>query len=323
MPQPAVRARRPIRSARVDVEDTAAAVTWDDAVDAFLAAKRSLHLSPSTLTNYDWHLRGPRARTFLRDHDVDEPGQLTAELLQAFQVELLDSHVSTALTHAFNRVWKNFARYCKGRGWGVAQDVLEVKGPKQDQLEPEFFTKDEEKRLMAAARVPRDRMLLEFLVWTGLRLKEVCSVKLSDIIDGPSGSYLRVRQGKGRKDRLVPLDTGGHSLSVRIRRYIREDRPKSPHDELFLTFRRGADGEYGPLTPRGLQILLYRLGQQAGVQRTHPHKFRHTFGSRAIAAGVDPITLARVMGHTSLTMTNKYVHYDVPSLIDKWKARKD
>ena len=322
MPQPVVKAKRQRSAASAAVLELPNRITWDDAVDAFLASKRGENLSPATLENYEWHLRGPRARAFLADHDIDAPSQLTAHLLTTFQRELLDSGVSASLAHAHHRVWKNAARYWRGRGWGVDADVLEVRGPRQPQVEPEFFTKDEEKRLMAAARSPRDRMLLEFLTWTGLRLREVCEVEVADVVDGPEGAYLRVRQGKGRKDRIVPLDTGAHSLSARLRRFVAHERPKTADTHLFLTSRRKDDGEYGPLSPRAVQILIHRLGNEAGVV-AHPHKFRHTFGSRAIAAGVDPITLSRVMGHTTLAMTNRYVHFQRDNLLAAWRQRRD
>jgi integrase/recombinase XerD len=75
------------------------------------------------------------------------------------------------------------------------------------------------------------------------------------------------------------------------------------------------------MTPPALKSLLVRLGKDVGVE-CHAHKFRHTFASRAIADGVDPITLQRVLGHTTLTMVSRYVHYSPTDLLEAWQLRR-
>jgi integrase/recombinase XerD len=68
--------------------------------------------------------------------------------------------------------------------------------------------------------------------------------------------------------------------------------------------------------------VLHRLDQATGIH-THPHKFRHTFATRALAAGVDSLVLQRALGHTSLAMVNVYVHHDASSMLDAWRRRPD
>jgi site-specific recombinase XerD len=318
MPQAPVRRARPAPRRRA-----AGPVGWEDAVEQFLAAKESENLSPSTLANYRQHLISPRSDTFRRDHGIEGPGDLTAEHLRLYQRELLAAGVSPALTHAYHRVWKNFYRYCIERGFASDADVLTVRAPKLPQVEPEAFTLTEEARLLAAARPGRDRLLVEFMLRTGLRLSEVVNVRISDVVDGPDGAYVRVRQGKGAKDRVVPLDTANHKLSAKIRAYIRSGRAEAGTDHLFLSTRRAdGGGDYEPLTARGLQIFLYRLGRQTGIH-IHPHKFRHTFATRALSAGVDVMALQRVLGHTTLAMVSRYVHYQKDDLLLAWKRRRD
>jgi integrase/recombinase XerC len=131
-----------------------------------------------------------------------------------------------------------------------------------------------------------------------------------------------VRQGKGRKDRIVPLDSPKAKLSPRLRQYIRSVRPSDATSlHLFLRTRRKG-GEYTPLTRRGLQVLMQRLGERTGIH-VHPHKFRHTFATRSLAAGVDVMALQRVLGHTTLAMVSRYVHYQKDDLLEAWKKRRD
>jgi len=319
MPQPAVRPqRRPIAPAST----ASRGLTWNEAVDLFLASKRAENLSPATLENYEWHLRGSRARIFLADHEITSPRQLDGETLERLQAELLAAGTSPALVHAFHRVWKNFAGFCIRRGYGADPGVLAVKAPKQTQTEPETFSVEEERRIMAAARSPRDRLLVELLVRTGLRLEEVCNLTVDDVVEGPEGAYLRVRLGKGAKDRVVPLDTGRVRMSNKLRDYIRHERPADGGSRVLFLTRRSRDGVYEPLSRRAVQLMMRRISKDTGI-RVHPHKFRHTFATRALSAGVDVMALRRVLGHTTLAMVSRYVHYQKADLIEAWRRRTD
>ena len=319
MPQPAV---RPQRRVVAQSSGVARGLSWDEAVDLFLASKRAENLSPATLENYEWHLRGSRARIFLGDHEIVSPRQLDGEMLERLQAELLAAGTSPALVHAFHRVWKNFAGFCIRRGYGVDAGVLAVKAPRQPQTEPETFSVEEERRIMAAARSPRDRLLIELLMRTGLRLEEVCNLTVDDVVEGPEGAWLRVRHGKGAKDRVVPLDTGRVRLSKKLRDYIRHERPTAAGSAALFLTRRSRDGVYEPLSRRAVQLMMRRISKDTGI-RVHPHKFRHSFATRALAAGVDVMALQRVLGHTSLAMVSRYVHYQKADLIEAWRRRTD
>jgi integrase/recombinase XerD len=71
-----------------------------------------------------------------------------------------------------------------------------------------------------------------------------------------------------------------------------------------------------------VQLVMRRISMETGI-RVHPHKFRHTFATRALSAGVDVMALQRVLGHTTLAMVSRYVHYQKADLIEAWKRRTD
>jgi len=121
----------------------------------------------------------------------------------------MDAGLGAGTVHTFHTVIQNFIRFCRREGYEADPDVLEVSGPRRAQREPETFSQEEEEeeeeRLFAALKSrPRDEMMLRFMLRTGLRLQEVCNATVDYIVDTPQGAYLRVRQGKGRKDRAVP-----------------------------------------------------------------------------------------------------------------------
>lgn len=318
-PQQSRSAWRPAREAPPEVSPA-----WDRAADAFLRDARARNCSAATIQNYRAYLLGPRAVQFVADHGVRSVADVTPEKIRAFQAELLDAGLSPGTAATFHRVIRNFLGFCRREGWGVVAEALETASPRQPIVEPGTFTEDEERRLLEAARHERDRFLIEFMLRTGLRLSEVANVRLDDIVDGPEGAYLRVRQGKGAKDRVVPLDTGRDRFSRRLRSYVRQVRPADARDgHLFLGLRRDPrTGDYAPLDREAIKTLCQRLSTETGIH-VHPHKFRHTFATRALQAGVDSLVLQRALGHATLAMVNRYVHYQRQDLLEAWRRRSD
>ncbi len=310
----------------VDFAGTSATATpdWSHAVEAFLRNAHSRNCSPATIDNYRTYLLGPRAEQFLRDHEIRSVADVTPGKLRDFQAELIDAGLSAGTVATFHRIIRNFLGFSRREGWDVAAETLEVAPPRQVTIEPETYTAAEEQRILAAARTGRDRFLVEFMLRTGLRLSEVAAVTLDDIVTGAEGSYLRVRQGRGHEDRIVPLDTSTYRFSPKLQAYLRGERPADARDRhLFLTTRRDPiTGDFGRLETQGVKMLLRRIGQDTGIH-VHAHKFRHTFATRALAAGVDSLVLQRALGHSTLAMVNRYVQFQTRDLLDAWRARTD
>ena len=329
MPQPPVRTsaqrrRDPVAPLvpRHSTPDTGV-IRWDDAVDRFLGEAQRRNRSAMTVENYRQYLAGGRTKAFLADHGIDSPGDLGPAEFKALEGELLSAGLSSSSVDTYHRILKNFVGTCIREGWGGDATVLAVKGPKLEQREPETFTQAEEKKLRAhlAAR-PRDLMIVELMLATGLRLQEVCNLTVDDIIDSPGGALIRVRQGKGRKDRAVPLDTPANKVSAKLRRYIDHTRPRGTGQAaLFLSGRKDR-GDHQPMTPHAIQTLMTRMSRETGIH-VNPHKFRHTFATRALAAGVDVMALQKALGHTTLAMVSRYVHYQSGDLIQAWNRRRD
>jgi|HubBroStandDraft_6_1064221.scaffolds.fasta_scaffold00015_39 site-specific recombinase XerD len=297
---------------------------WNQAVEGFLRDARSRNCSPATIENYRTYLLGPRAEQFLHDYKIRSVSDITAGKLQDFQAELLETGLSVGTAATFHRIIRNFLGFCRREGWSVGAKNLEVAPPRQASVEPETYSEAEEQRILDATRNGRDRFLVEFMLRTGLRLSEVAAVTVDDIISETDGSYLRVGHAQRGKDRIVPLDTGKNRFSRTLHSYLRYERPADARDRhLFLTTRRDpVTGDFGALQTQGIKMLLRRIGQETGIH-VHAHKFRHTFATRALAAGVDSLVLQRALGHSTLAMVNRYVHFQARDLLDAWRARSD
>jgi integrase len=173
---------------------------------------------------------------------------------------------------------------------------LEVTLPKRAQRIPELLTRAEVGAILGACGDRRYRTMLGLCYGAGLRLSEVLKLRVEDI-DGER-RLLRIAQGKGAKDRLVVLSP---SLLEQLRAYWRLYRPR---DWLFPS--RGAT----PLSPTSLQKAFTAAKRRAGVSKVGGvHGLRHAYATHQLAAGLKVERLQRLMGHTSLHTTLRYLHW--------------
>lgn len=174
---------------------------------------------------------------------------------------------------------------------------LDITLPKRPQRIPALLTRAEVAQILAACSHPRYRMMLTLCYGCGLRLSELLAVKVSDI-DGER-KLLRVEQGKGAKDRLVPISP---VLLEQLRNFWRLMRPCS---WLFPT--RNANR---PLSSTSVQMTYTKAKRQAGIQKPGGiHALRHAFATHQLEAGLAVHRLQRFMGHNSLKSTLRYVHW--------------
>jgi len=147
----------------------------------------------------------------------------------------------------------------------------------------------------------RNYLIILLLFDGGFRISELLNIKIEDI-DFDAG-FVRVT-GKGRKERLIPLSR----LTLReISRYINRRQSVGNNDKSSYLF---AINGREPITQNGIQQMLHRLRDQAGLRgiKMSAHTFRHSFATEFIAAGANVFALKEILGHASLQTTLKYTH---------------
>jgi site-specific recombinase XerD len=160
------------------------------------------------------------------------------------------------------------------------------------------YTPEEVDRIINAPKVNlRHRVMLMTTYGAGLRVSEVCQLKAKDILT--SQMLIRVAQGKGRKDRYVPL---AERLLEELRKYWRAYRPT---EWLFPSF----PDTTRPVSAISVRNAFERAVRLAGLPNLHGiHSLRHSFATHSLEAGVNVVTLQRLLGHTNLSTTSKYLH---------------
>jgi integrase/recombinase XerD len=168
--------------------------------------------------------------------------------------------------------------------------------PKQEKRLPSVLSPEEVQRLLAAVKNRKHRLVLMVLYATGLRISEAVHLKVEDI--DSARMVIRVRQGKGRKDRLAMLSP---VLLEELRRYWRWDRPA-------LWLFPGEDPAT-PLSISAVQRVCQRARRTAGIQKqASPHTLRHSFATHLLEAGTDLRLIQTVLGHRSVSTTQRYTH---------------
>ncbi|MEW6421118.1 MAG: tyrosine-type recombinase/integrase [Deinococcota bacterium] len=247
------------------------------------------------------HELRPRTRTYYSECFVrfvrfagEEP-ELTRELFHGYFRHLSETHSANGVLTRWRgiKVFLNWA-YREGH---IEFDVNGVKNPRDPKTQKTGLSEDDVRALYHACLNERDRCLIGLLIDTGLRSQELRFLTPGDI--DHRNRTIRVKHGKGGKERKVPFST----VTQRdLRKGEARREPASPW--LFHNIERS----YGEqLTTTYLSRLVARIAQRAGLPSMGPHLLRHTFASSFLAQGGDSMFLKELLGHESIQVTQKYV----------------
>jgi integrase/recombinase XerD len=251
----------------------------------------------------------------LREEGIVDPRAVTEEHLTRFARSLAQSTqlppLALASQTAYLGAVKRFFRYLRRSGLILVDPARDIELPATRRLPRHVLTEAQARRLMAAPFVgsvigKRDRAILETLYGTGIRRGECLQADVMDL-DLAEGILL-VRDGKGKRDRLVPvLGRAAAALDA----YFCNARPELLRDPresaLFLScFGRR-------LSKAGLGLIVERHAKTAGV-RAHPHALRHACATHLLKGGADVRRVQELLGHRSLATTQLYTRVGVEDL---------
>lgn len=284
----------------------------------YLATERNV--SSHTLDAYQSDLE--QFRDFLcRERGTDADAVAVDHLLiRRYLAFLHKSHKKSSIGRKLAAI-RAFFKYLLRQG-KVAKNPAElVSTPKKEKRVPFHLTIDEVIALVetpkGAELLPlRDRVILETLYSCGIRVSELTGLDLTDL-DLEEG-LVRV-MGKGNKERIVPL---GSYARTAIAGYLAA-RGNPPADAPLLLNARG-----GRLTSRSVgRIVDKYILKLATVKKISPHTLRHTFATHLLEGGADLRAIQELLGHASLSTTQKYTHVSIDRLMEVYdkahpKARK-
>lgn len=269
-------------------------------IDEFVIELRRQDAAPATVRNYAADLR-VFARWF-RDSLGEEFGAraVTPTDLRDYKAHLrIVERLQAATVNRRLAALRKFFVWAKGAGKIAELPTETVRGIPAAPRTPKALAKREVDRLIREAERhgnKRNLAIVLLLRHTGLRVGELCNLRLADVTVSERRGEVLVRGGKGNKDRTVPLNND-------VRRALasyKEVRPAVADDHLFV----GQRGE--PLRPQGVQQVVAKYARRAGLPEVTPHVLRHTFAKHVLDAGEDLATVQRLLGHERLETTAIY-----------------
>lgn len=284
-------------------------MTWDNALtDLRMHLKLERSLSDRTVEAY---LRDVgKLRTYAEaQQPALSPEAVKLEDLQAFITTTAKTGSKATSQARYLSALRVFYRQLL-REKSIAEDPTELlQSPRLARKLPVFLTLEEINEMiqridMSRTLAHRDKAMIEALYSCGLRVSELCGLRLSWLHFGEG--FIRV-VGKGDKERLVPI---GPEAMACITAYLEHERvhlPRRPkaEDIVFLNARGGQ------LSRMSVFNLVKKLAVAAGVRKTiSPHTFRHSFATHLVEGGADLRAVQEMLGHASITTTEIYTHLD-------------
>lgn len=280
---------------------------WQTVADAFLAGAVD---SDNTRRAYRRHL--VLCFTYL---GVQTVAEVSGAQLAGYRAAVMTSSLAPNTQAQVLAAVRSFLKWSRTMGaHGLSSDVVDaalrtpratVRRPYTVLAEPEVAT------VLQAADNPRDVALLAVLLGAGLRVSEASALDVSDVvIDQDGETALWIRMGKGRKDRVVPIQP---EVAGVIRTYLASTgRMLGDIGPLFRAHDRAAHRlARGRLTPRAIADVVGKYARAAAINAKHvsPHTMRHTYAIRALRAGSNIVAVSKLLGHASITTTQRYLDH--------------
>jgi len=206
---------------------------------------------------------------------------------------------------------RSFFSFLRKRGWRLDNPAELLVTPRQGQHLPAYLEIDEMKLLLESIPLDtvsgkRDRAIFELLYASGMRVAELTALNMSQL--DFLAQVVRV-VGKGRKERVIPL---GSMAEHWLKEYIAVRKPaKEGDDALFLNLRGHR------LTSRSVARMLGKYLRQAKLFKPFsPHSIRHSFATHLLQNGADLRCIQELLGHSSLSTTQRYTHLDIKRLVE-------
>jgi site-specific recombinase XerD len=244
-------------------------------------------------------------------------GELDADTIRNYLREVRRRDYKQFTMHAYARTLKTFLLWLEREGYAseLAKAIDMPKVPRYQDVTIDVLSDDEISHLLsildpATDFGSRERTMVCLMLESGLRLGEVAGLRVDDI--HLKDSYIRVR-GKGGKENYVPLGPTTHKALTRYLTVFRV--PASANEKaLFLN----VFGE--PLKYESIKTIFDRLAVKSGITRLHPHLLRHTAATKMLANGADLHTVQRLLRHSDIRTTLRYLHLVPAQLQEKMQA---
>ena len=268
-----------------------------ECLDIFIKHCQTKNLSPETIKTYRYECEA-FIKWYKEEQEKTDIEDITADTLGEYIIFLQEKEISQTYIATKLRQLRAFLYFCMDRDYLVK---FTVTIPKADEVIKEPYTQKELERLI---KKPTSSNWVEWRCWamvnyllsTGNRLATVLNVKIEDV--DFVNNLIKLNKLKNRKQQYIPMSSG---LKDVLKTYLRLWE-HTDTDYLFPEY------EGKQLSTRGAQWSIRNYNLNRGVMRTSIHLIRHTYAKYYIVAGGEATHLQRLLGHSTLAMTNHYIN---------------
>lgn len=265
------------------------------------------NLSKNTALSYRNDLL--KFKDFIEKRDLNL-NRLSSEDITSFIIFLKrKNYSSTSIVRILSGV-RNFYKFLVGMGYVKNTEII-IESPKVERKLPDVLTEEEIKKILNVGEISRKHIrnlaIIELFYSSGLRVSELCNLKLSDL--NLEEGFIRVK-GKGNRERIALLNK--EAIEV-LKRYLNE-RKKVFDEYLFLNSR----GER--ISRQSVWKIVKKYSKYAGIDKNvKPHTLRHTFATHLLNEGLDLRVVQELLGHKSIATTEIYTHLNRKKIKELYK----
>lgn len=250
-----------------------------------------------------------------KNYDITDPAEVQHSVVRSWIVQLMEEEVSPRSVNRKITSLKTYYKFLLRRQEITANPMLKVQSPKTSKRLPVFVDQQKMELLFNTVdfgegfEALRDRLLLELLYATGMRLSELIGIRDVDV--DLYASQVKVL-GKRNKERIIPFSV---KLKDMIKQYAQLRSKEFGNTLSFFVTDKGK-----PLYPKFVYRIVHRrLGEVTTLEKRSPHILRHTFATHMLNNGADINSVKELLGHANLSATQVYTHNTIEKLKEVYK----
>lgn len=273
-------------------------------IELFAEYMKMIQRSKSTIRSYtdqlksfnDYLSRTYNQPVYLEDVKADDMNKYLFN-------ELREGKYSSSYRHNMVTAFRSLYNFCVSKGHCEVNVGKQVKFVKVYTKERLYISELEFMKIAKKVKSSTVKAVLQTIFYTGLRLSEAISLKMDDV--NFEHEYVHVKEGKGKKERMVPMN---EKLKKILLDYLSDERVDVGTDNFFSC-------RTGKISPVRVEEVLRETLQEMGIEKQiTPHILRHSFASNLIERGVDLFRVQKLLGHENIKTTNIYLHSNMEEL---------
>ena len=280
---------------------------YNQAVAEFLHHLEMTDKSKQTVTGYGKELKYMNDFLTVKHNCPVYMEDITLEDIESYTHHQKQRGLASSSRSRAIYVLRSFYNYC------CKKDICDKNIPallepiKVKEKERHFITEEEFEELVGAMNQPVIKTVVQTMFYTGGRISEILDLKLDEVDMG--NRILHIIEGKGNKDRNIPINDKLYSI---LKNYLQNIRQVDVDTERFFA-NKSTGMVSGSYVNKCIKQAAYDLDWEKDISS---HILRHSFGTNLLEKGASLVSIQKLLGHTNLAVTSRYLHQDMKILTD-------